>query len=114
MQPTLDELMRNCDREDCADRHGVFFTLTDTERALLREAAHEARTSQAGLLRVGLRLVAARVAMRKRKHEAASAHLGGRPIPAVRAVGNRPAGRRSAGAEAVASPAAEPSSGRKY
>lgn len=72
-QTTLDELLRSCDREDTADRHGTFFTLTHAEHALLRETAHEARASQAGVLRVGLRLVAARVARNKRKHEAVSA-----------------------------------------
>lgn len=62
MQPTLRELLRSCDQEAGGEKQrGVFLTMTDAERALLKETAYRARSTQAGVLRLGLRLVVAQL-----------------------------------------------------
>jgi hypothetical protein len=55
----LRELLRTCDRASGgAERQGVFLKMTREEKALLEETAYRCRSTQAGVLRTGLRLVA--------------------------------------------------------
>ncbi len=60
-QRPLAELLRSCDQET-GERRGVFVKLDAGERALLKAAAAEARTTQMGILRVGVRLAAQAIA----------------------------------------------------
>lgn len=57
-QKPLRELLRECDVERGQGLRGVFVRLDAKERNLLKTAAAEARTSQMGILRMGLRLAA--------------------------------------------------------
>lgn len=59
---SLDDLMRTVEAEKAGwrerEEHQMSFYLSAAEKLLLRETAHRGRTSQAGVLRLGVRLVA--------------------------------------------------------
>ena len=63
-QPTIRQLLQRADNESAGGRpDAVLFHVNAAERALLKETAYKARTSQAGVLRTGLRLVARDLAL---------------------------------------------------